>query len=81
MRRAQSPVKAFSYGMRITGIMEFNLFHLKSTDSQKHYNGAGLKFSAKKACKFISVHAESLRSMITTRTMFSHSPAEVDAWN
>lgn len=67
--------------MKITNIMEVNLFHLESADSQKHYNDVGLNCSGKNACKFIGVHVESLRRVITTRVMFYHSPAEVDVRN
>jgi hypothetical protein len=62
-------------------IMEINLLHLKSADSQKHNTNVGLKFSGKNACKRISVHVKSLRSVISTRIMFYHSTAEVDARN
>ena len=61
--------------------MEVNLFPLKSADLQKHYKDMGLKFWGKNACRFISVHVETARRVITTRLMLDHSPAEVDAGN
>lgn len=63
----------------MTKIMEVNLFRSKSADSKKHYTNVGLTFLRKNACKLNNVHVESLRSVITTRIMFYHSPAEVDA--